>query len=416
MGFFSKVWKGVKKGFKKIGKGIKSAFKSFGKFMGKIGILGSIALTLLTGGLGIGAAFSGFGASLGAAGASMGGAMGGILKAASWTIGKAAQFGTAVKSGFQTLTKGVTEFFGQAGKYIGNKLGMSIKGAPTTMGEAWGNYSSAMSDQFGKFTGDVGKLASKAAYDPVSVNAALGNTVNPNVSPNEFADGTLTKANTITPGKLYSSAGTIDPSTGLTSYQTNTQYLNANQNLLTGEVANPLQSLTPEALQAGQEAAGTFYDPANKLSTFDIGAGKSEVLGRVDVSGFNFDGIEATEAARTEAAKALAAPTVKRSLLGKTISAGKNSVVDGITAAPGAVVSSLIVNKAMGVGEVEPYFANTRVADFDSSYGIAGAVELGLTQGPDPLWSQQLFDYDAYGNNQGGYSNVYANRMGGRVS
>ena len=79
MGFFSKVWKGVKKGFKKIGKGIKKGFKSFGKFMGKLGILGTIALTMLTGGLGIGAAFSGFGASLGAAGASMGGAMGGIL-------------------------------------------------------------------------------------------------------------------------------------------------------------------------------------------------------------------------------------------------------------------------------------------------------------------------------------------------
>ena len=38
MGFFSKVWKGVKKTFKKIGKGIKKAFKSVGKFMGKIGI------------------------------------------------------------------------------------------------------------------------------------------------------------------------------------------------------------------------------------------------------------------------------------------------------------------------------------------------------------------------------------------
>ena len=54
MGFFSKIWKGVKKTFKKIGKGIKKAFKSVGKFMGKIGILGNIALIFLTGGLGIG--------------------------------------------------------------------------------------------------------------------------------------------------------------------------------------------------------------------------------------------------------------------------------------------------------------------------------------------------------------------------
>ena len=34
MGFFSKIFKGVKKVFKKIGKGIKSAFAKVGKFMG----------------------------------------------------------------------------------------------------------------------------------------------------------------------------------------------------------------------------------------------------------------------------------------------------------------------------------------------------------------------------------------------
>lgn len=44
MGFFSKIFKGVKKVFKKIGKGIKSAFKKFGKFMNKIGILGQVAM------------------------------------------------------------------------------------------------------------------------------------------------------------------------------------------------------------------------------------------------------------------------------------------------------------------------------------------------------------------------------------
>ena len=46
MGGFSKIFKGIKKGFKKIGKGIKGAFQKFGKFMGKIGILGQIAMML----------------------------------------------------------------------------------------------------------------------------------------------------------------------------------------------------------------------------------------------------------------------------------------------------------------------------------------------------------------------------------
>ena len=52
MGFFSKIWKGVKKTFKKIGRGIKKAFKSFGKFMGKIGIVGQIAMMFILPGIG----------------------------------------------------------------------------------------------------------------------------------------------------------------------------------------------------------------------------------------------------------------------------------------------------------------------------------------------------------------------------
>ena len=52
MGFFSKVWKGVKKTFKKIGKGIKKGFQKFGKFMGKIGWLGQIAMSMILPGIG----------------------------------------------------------------------------------------------------------------------------------------------------------------------------------------------------------------------------------------------------------------------------------------------------------------------------------------------------------------------------
>jgi hypothetical protein len=163
MGFFSKVWKGVKKTFKKIGKGIKKAFKSVGKFMGKIGILGNIALVLLTGGLGIGGMFTSLGTKLGALSQTMSGPLAAIMKGASWTIGKAAQFGTAVKSGFSTLTKGVTEFFGQTAKYVGNKLGMNIQGAPTNLGEVWSNTSKAVSDQFKVFKGDVGDLFTKTS-------------------------------------------------------------------------------------------------------------------------------------------------------------------------------------------------------------------------------------------------------------
>jgi len=353
MGFFSKVWKGVKKGFKKIGRGIKKGFKAFGKFMGKIGILGTIALTMLTGGLGIGSMFGNFGATLGKLGASMGGPLGGILKGASWTIGKAAQFGTAVKSGFQTLTKGVTEFFKQTGQYVGNKLGMNIQGAPTSFlgeGGVWQNTSEAVVKQFETFKGDA-------------VN--LFNTTSPSLEA----------------GKL-----------GMT-------------------VEEYQKASTPTMLE--EVKYGKDYVP-NQSRVVD----QTDYLGvKVDQGPMSLP--DGTISVGTGGLKDIAAEVVlteNPSLLSRGYISAKDNLFKGVTEAPGAVVTTAIVNKAMGAGDQEPYFGNTRVADFDSSYAISGAVAQGLTQGPDPLWSQQLFDYDAYGGGQGGYSNVYANRMRGATT
>jgi hypothetical protein len=155
MGVFSNIWKGVKKTFKKIGKGVKGAFKKFGKFMGKAGILGTVAMGLLTGGMGFGAMLGNFGATLAGSGSA-------LLRGAGWVIGKAAQFGNMVSSGFKTLTSGVTEFFGQAGRYIGGKLGMPGM-ENIGMGEAWGNYSDALTKNFSQFTSDVSSFASTSA-------------------------------------------------------------------------------------------------------------------------------------------------------------------------------------------------------------------------------------------------------------
>ena len=52
MGFLSKAWKGIKNGFKKIGKAIKSGFQKFGKFMGRFGMLGSLAMSMILPGIG----------------------------------------------------------------------------------------------------------------------------------------------------------------------------------------------------------------------------------------------------------------------------------------------------------------------------------------------------------------------------
>lgn len=355
MGFFSKVWKGVKKGFKKIGKGIKKGFKAFGKFMGKIGILGTIALTMLTGGLGIGSMFGNFGATLGKLGASMGGPLGGILKGASWTIGKAAQFGTAVKSGFQTLTKGVTEFFGQTAKYVANKIpGVNIQGAPTSFlgeGGVWQNTSEAVVDQFKTFKGDA-------------VN--LFNTTSP----------------TLEAGKLG----------------------------MTVEEYEKFSTQTPTMLE--EVKYGKDFVPNQSPVEQPDYLGVKVDQGPMSIS----DGTVTVGTGGLEDISAEIASTETPSLLSRGFTSAKDNLFEGVTKAPASVVTTAITNKAMGAGEVDPYYSITPVAQFDSSYALAGAVEQGLTQGPDPLWSQQLFDYDAYGGGQGGYSNVYANRMRGAMS
>ena len=51
MSFFKKIFKGIGKVFKKIGRAIKKGFKKFGKFMGKIGIVGQLAMMFILPGI-----------------------------------------------------------------------------------------------------------------------------------------------------------------------------------------------------------------------------------------------------------------------------------------------------------------------------------------------------------------------------
>jgi len=113
MGFFSKIFKGVKKVFKKIGKGIKSAFKSVGRFMGKIGIVGQIALGLL---------LPGIGTMIGTwAGAAMGSANA-FVSAAGHFVNAAVQIGTKAGTVFKTVTQGVTNVIGETVGAVLNKI------------------------------------------------------------------------------------------------------------------------------------------------------------------------------------------------------------------------------------------------------------------------------------------------------
>ena len=92
MGFFKKIFKGIKKVFKKIGKAVKSAFKKVGKFMGKIGIVGQLGLALIMpyalpalGGL-----------ATGMMGTQLGGVLGAAVKGAGHFLNAAVKLGTRV--------------------------------------------------------------------------------------------------------------------------------------------------------------------------------------------------------------------------------------------------------------------------------------------------------------------------------
>lgn len=167
MGFFSKIFKGVKKVFKKIGKGIKGAFKGIGKFMNKIGIVGQIALMFVPG---IGPMLNGMLKGLGGMAATALGSMGtignAVLKGAQFVIGKAGQFAGAVKNTFRTVTQGVKTFASEFTKTGLNKLGFDptkfgfkaggsfdnwVKsGADQTFGDAWNKVTTNITNNASK--------------------------------------------------------------------------------------------------------------------------------------------------------------------------------------------------------------------------------------------------------------------------
>jgi len=140
MGFFKKVFKKVKKGFKSIGKGIKSAFKKIGKFMGKIGIVGQLALMFTPVGAMMGNLFSGIGNVAGQAFRGVTGALaqgGKIAQAAGKVLEAGGSFAKAGHSAFKTVTEGVTTFIREFSGAALNKMGISTDIASKDFTAAW---------------------------------------------------------------------------------------------------------------------------------------------------------------------------------------------------------------------------------------------------------------------------------------
>ena len=194
---FKKIGKGIKKHFKSIGKGIKSAMGKIGKFMGKIGIVGQIALmftpvgAMLSGMMGsIGnVAGSMFGKVLGkaavqgAAGSGLLGSSSAILRGAGTVLKAAGNFAQAGHSAFRTITDGISSFVGEFSKTALKKIpGMENvmpkylgSGSDTFFGgenSAWSKVSSKVSsdaaailDSFNEDIGGVSKILTQPQTD-----------------------------------------------------------------------------------------------------------------------------------------------------------------------------------------------------------------------------------------------------------
>ena len=127
MGFFKKIFKGIKKVVKKIGKGIKKVAAKVGKFVGKLGIVGQIGMFFIAPHLGAWL-MKGLGGAAnfltGIAGKGLGSTLargfGHVLKGAH-------NFVTVAKNTFGTITEGI----GQFAKTGLNKMGFNIDGAAT---------------------------------------------------------------------------------------------------------------------------------------------------------------------------------------------------------------------------------------------------------------------------------------------
>jgi hypothetical protein len=104
MGFFKKLFKGVKKVFKKVGKGIKKVVGKVGKFMNKTGIVGQIAMSFL---------LPGIGGMLGKAAGAMMGSASAIVRGAGTFLNTAVNIATKAGSLVKSVGDGVMKVVGQ---------------------------------------------------------------------------------------------------------------------------------------------------------------------------------------------------------------------------------------------------------------------------------------------------------------
>jgi len=167
MGFFKKIFKGIKKVFKGIGRTIKKGFKKFGKFMNKLGIVGQIGMMFIMPQIGafamkgLSALGSGFMQGL----ASATGPLSGAAKFAHGVLSNAANIAKTGISAVRTITD-----------TIGGVVADSVR---TVASKVTGGYIQPLSPTAGTFQsqswyGKIGENVSSRFTEGVQRTAQLG--------------------------------------------------------------------------------------------------------------------------------------------------------------------------------------------------------------------------------------------------
>jgi len=216
MGFFSKVWKGLKKTVKKIGKGVKKVFKKIGSAIGKLGIVGQIGMMFLmpyaTSALG---SFFGASGKLATWSSKLLGKAGLGSKALGHTLNLVNKAGTFVGNVYSSVSDTISGAIDRTGNFLKGRgfvktpvvspdiLAQGVDASQTLAGE----------DKLGSVLGKDGKVILDTGFDEAGFNVkALGKLPPESKNLLDLATDDFTKA--ITPvdaGKLAVEKGlTVD--------------------------------------------------------------------------------------------------------------------------------------------------------------------------------------------------------------
>ena len=291
MGFFSKIFKGVKKVFKKIGKGIKSVFKKVGKFMGKIGIVGQIALGFL---------LPGVGALIGKTAGAMMTSSNAIIKGAGSFLKTAVEIGSKAGSLVKSVGNGVLDV-------VGKTVGTAVNQIPGA-----GDFLYKVTS--GKI--DITKMKNfdtikNAAFEAITDVAAKGKDL--------FSMDTLTKENVFSQ-QAKISKGLEKYAKPLTEATVEVSPDEFAERITAGE--SPMQASIPKPEALAEIKAPTSFEEGFALSPEDATA-RSLSTGQADYFGIQ----------PQQPASLLSAPEVP-TLSAEQLASGYEYTATGVTTPP----------------------------------------------------------------------------------